>query len=184
MKHISVKFDEETYADVIDFCEESIFGIASPSIYIASEKPVEVHWRDRLLHNDNGPAVLFRDGYALYALHGVRVEKKLVETPANDLDPKLALREVNTEIRREIIRKIGIELFISKIGAKTVDKCGDYELLDLSRHFTDMKLRYLKMKNPSTGTWHVEGIPPGISTCKEALSWRIGGHKWNPTQIT
>jgi hypothetical protein len=120
----------------------------------------------------------------LYALHGVRVEKKLVETPTEDLDPKLALREVNADIRREIIRKIGIELFINKIGAVTIDKWGDYELLDLSKHFTDMRLRYLKMKNPSTGTWHIEGIPPEIDTCKEALEWRIHGHEWNPTQIT
>jgi hypothetical protein len=186
LKHISVEFNKETCTDVVDFCEETMFGIPYRSIYIASEKPVEVHWKNRLLHNDNGPAIRFRDGYSYYALNGVRVDRKIVETPANELDPELAIREGNVEVRMEIIRKIGIERFIYKLGAETIDKWEDYELLDLSEHFRNIRImpRYLKMKNPSTGTWHVEGVPPRIKTCKEALEWRIYGHKWNPTQIT
>jgi hypothetical protein len=179
-----VEFDKETCADVVDFCEETMFGIPYRNIYIASEKPVEVHWNDRLLHNDNGPAIRFRDGYSLYAIHGMRVDRKLIETPADELDPELAIKEKNVEVRMAIIRKIGIERFINKLGAETIDKWGDYELLDLSEYFRPMRIIYLKMKNPSTGKWHVEGVPPYIGTCKEALEWRIGGHQWNPTQLT
>jgi hypothetical protein len=116
----------------------------------------------------------------------MRVDRKIIETPADELDPELAIKEKNVEVRMAIVRKIGIERFINKLGAETIDKWRDYELLDLSKHFRDMRIKpkYLKMKNPSTGTWHVEGVPPGIKTCKEALEWRIGGHQWNPTQIT
>ncbi|MBI4690035.1 MAG: hypothetical protein HY754_07180 [Nitrospirae bacterium] len=30
----------------------------------------------------------------------------------------------------------------------------------------------LKMLNPSVKVWHIEGVPPQIKTCEEALAWR------------
>ncbi|MCY3018341.1 MAG: hypothetical protein NTW87_04815 [Planctomycetota bacterium] len=44
-------------------------------------------------------------------------------------------------------------------------------LLDLG----DRRMRpYLKMLNPSIGTWHVEGVTPSCTTVLEALAWRNG----------
>jgi hypothetical protein len=48
-----------------------------------------------------------------------------------------------------------------------------YELLILN--MGDGRRRpYLKMKNPSIKTWHIEGVAPEIKTVKEALAWRNG----------
>ena len=99
--------------------------------------------------------------------------QEIVETPANKLDPRLVLSERNAEVRREIVRKIGIERIVSVIGAQSLDVSGDYELLLLDLQ-DGLKRPYLKMLNPSIGTWHVEGVHPNCVTVEQAIAWRNG----------
>ena len=131
--------------------------------FSAGEAPV--------LHSSTGPAAQFRDGFAVYALNGVRVPETVVMTPAEKLAPQLVLTEKNAEVRREIVRKIGMERMILKLGAKVLDKQGDYELLEFDRG-DGIKRPYLKMRNPSIKTWHVEGVGPEIKTVEDALHFR------------
>jgi hypothetical protein len=165
-----------------------------------SEKPVSILKNAVGLHCEDGPALLYPDGFAVYALNGVRVSREIVETAASELDPRLLLTEANAEIRREILRKIGIERALSVLGSTVVDKklvtipahrylvteednlLGkewidipekhiDYELVRLS--LDDGRSRpYLKMLNPSIGVWHIEGVSPQCATIDEALHFR------------
>jgi hypothetical protein len=60
-----------------------------------------------------------------------------------------------------------------KLGSKILDKKYGYELITLD--LGDGRNRpYLKMLNPSTGTYHLEGIEPTINTVDRALAWRNG----------
>jgi Domain of unknown function (DUF6745) len=153
-------------------------------ICIVSNRPRKISMHNNVLHCVDGPAIQYEDDFSVYCLNGVKVTKEIVETPAIKLDPQIILTETNAEIRREIVKKIGIERVIQKLGAKSLDKWEDYELLEIKIPEMNTKARYLKMRNPSIGTWHVEGVPPQIKTCQEALSWRIGGLKWEPNQLT
>lgn len=136
------------------------------------------------LHRDGGAALEWRDGWKLFYLNGVLVPEEVAVTPAESLDSTVILRERNIEVRREIIRKIGIERILQKLGGKIVDAWNSYELISLKIPGMRIEPTYLKMKNPSTGTFHVEGVPPKIKTCRDALSWRVGGLKWKPQQLT
>jgi len=129
--------------------------------------------RDGILHCYNAPAIEFSGNWNIWCLNGVKVSKEIVETPAHKLDPELILNGKNVEVRREIVRKIGIEKICQKLQTKTIDTWGDYELLELPQ-LDDMRIKpiYLKMKNPSIGVYHMEGVPPNIKTCKQALAWR------------
>jgi hypothetical protein len=149
---------------------------------IVAKRPKQVTLHNGLLHCTTGPAVLYADGFCVYALNGVQVSKELVETPAEALDPMLVCREQNAEIRREIVRKIGVERLISKIGAVCIDRSGDYELLivDLG---DGRKRPYLKMLNPSIGVWHVEGVHLDCQTVEAALNWR-NDTKETPAALT
>jgi len=153
---------------------------------LVSEKPIEIHINDqKVLHRDGGPAILFKDGFAIHALNGIRVTKEIAETAWNELNPKLVLTEENAEVKREIVRKIGIERLIAHPDFKTevIDAWENYELLVLSiddivpdSDRVSRRRPYLKMLNPSIGTYHVEGVHPDCTTVKEALAWR-NGHK-------
>jgi hypothetical protein len=138
---------------------------------VISEKPIDIKMKNMVLHNDKGAAVSYADGFSVYSLNGVRVTRELVETPAEKLDPQLVVKETNAEVRREIVRKIGVERLVQKLGAKTLDKKGNYELLNID--LGENRIRpYLKMLNPSVGTWHIEGVSPGCRTIEQAINWR------------
>jgi len=153
-------------------------------ICFISERHNICELKDQKLHCSTGPAIQYPDFWSIYALNGVRVTKEIVETPAEQLDPNLILTEKNAEIRREIVRKIGVERICQKLQTKTRDKWNGYELLELPIPEMETKAVYLKMRNPSIGTYHLEGIPPEITTCQQALRWRTGGLEWSPSQLT
>ena len=161
-------------------------GLVYPlmDICFISDKPEMIKMKNGKLHNDNGPVLRYRDGWSLWRLNGVKVNKELVETKTEDLDCKLVLTEKNAEVRREIIRKIGIERVIRDLQAKTIEKSEDgmYELLNLD--IIDGRYRpYLKMLNPSISTWHIEGIHPDCKTIEQALAWRNGEDKYEKPEI-
>jgi len=125
------------------------------------------------LHADDKPAIEYTNAWSIWALNGVRVPGWLAREPSETIDPRKLTSLDNAEVRREFVRKIGIDRICYKLGAKVADKLGSYELLRLAvgegRTWT-----YLKMLNPSIGTWHVEGVPNEINTVQEALNWRNG----------
>lgn len=141
---------------------------------ILQDRCREIHRNDEhRLHNENGMALSFRDGWGVYCINGVRVPGWLIKTPAEELDPRMIMKIENAQIRAEFVRKVGIDRCFYKLG-KVIDQEGDYELgmLELG----DGRTRpYLKMKNPSVPeVWHVEGVHPDCHTVAAALSWRNG----------
>jgi len=149
---------------------------------ILQEKTTTVQLREGRLHCETGPAVAYKDGFEVYALNGIRVSKDLVMTPADKLDPQIVLKQQNADIRREIVRKIGIERVLKGTNAKVVDKWSNYELLMLD--LKDGRRRpYLKMINPSIGVTHVEGVEPNIKTVRAALAWRNRLNDFTEPQI-
>ena len=112
-------------------------------------------------------------GWGLYALNGVIVPREVVEAPAEKLDAHILLKEKNAEVRREIVRKIGIERVLKDLKATILDKQGTYELVSLDIG-DNRKRPYLKMLNPSSciPVWHIEGVPPDICSVNEAIVWR------------
>ena len=129
-------------------------------------------------------AIEYPDGWGVWALHGVRVPASLVTTAATDLDArKWIVKQPNAEVRREAVRKIGIERVCQQLGAMVTDRQGEmYELLMLD--IGDGRRRpYLKMRNASIGVWHVEGVHPNCKTVEEALKWR-NGTDLTPTVLT
>ena len=124
-----------------------------------------------MVHDEHGPALAYPDGWRVWALNGVLVPREVVETPADELDARLLLSEPNAEVRREIVRKIGINRVFEQLGAQTLDTAGDYALVNLD--IGDGRRRpYLKMVNPSTGQVHLEGVAPQVRTVAEAIAWR------------
>jgi hypothetical protein len=175
--------DDERCTSTLEFikaCEKvalnlySILFINDKLILI--EKPI-LHLDNRnFLHNENGPAIHFpKLNAGVYCINNVRVSKQLITTPAEKLKADLITKTRNAEIRRELVRKIGIERVLSELGATVLDKTedGKYELVSLA--LGDGRNRpYLKMLNPSIGTWHIEGVEPRITTVAGALRYRNG----------
>ena len=174
------KDDREILDGWMNLGKSTGWWCAFEDVCFCFERPSALHIDSQgRLHCENGPAMAFHDTYEIYCLNGVQMKKEHVMTRAEELDPKLILSEENVEVRRELIRKIGVERFIQVAGARELDKMTvkrDYETeysllsVDLSNELKNQK--FLKMLNPSVGTWHVEGVPPDCKTVRDAIHAR------------
>lgn len=124
------------------------------------------------LHKDGGEALSYPDGFSIYALNGVRMKKCQVMTLAENITPEEVLSETNADIRRELIRKVGVERMLAKLPHKSMDRVGDYELLSVNLGNGATDARYLKMVNPSISCFHMEGVAPECDTVEKSLNWR------------
>lgn len=136
------------------------------------------------LHADEKPAVEWHDGFKLYFLNGISMETHYVMTPAEKINVKDILKESNVDVRRELIRKVGIERVMSELPSKLLNKKDNYELysIDLSEEVKNAK--FLKMTNPSIGVFHVEAVDPSCNTVAQALLWRNNNFYENAEILT
>lgn len=185
MEYLGVKL-EENYA-VLRRCA---VGVCWPldNLCIVADAPKAIHMVNNQLHKDEAPAIEYGDGLKVFALNGVTMKEEHVMVRAEELDPKIVLNESNVEVRRELLRKIGMERFLQAAKHKVIDKaewCGmEYELIsiDLSNEARDT--RWLKMSNPSIKAFHVEAVPPNIGTVQAAHDYRANKKNWNPEIVT
>ena len=143
---------------------------------VITNNPEWIHLNNQgKLHSEKIAAIRYRDGFEIYALNGVRVPKEIVLTSADELDCNLILKEKNVEVRREIIRKVGIDRIIKDLKCNELDKSidGIYQLYEIPIG-ENRTGNYLKMLNPSIGTWHFEGVPLECDSVLKALAWRDG----------
>ena len=110
---------------------------------VLTDRPETLH-RDTQgrLHCTTGPALRYRDGWSIYAIHGVRVPADLIET---GWDVERVLREGNAEVRRAAIELTGWETFVSAAGLTLIASAPDpgnaphtLELYDLPDKLQDM----------------------------------------------
>ena len=137
---------------------------------ILTDRPDTLH-RDPQgrLHCETGPALRYRDGWAIHAIHGVRVPADLIDT---GWDVARILEEGNAEVRRAAIELTGWEHFISDSGLTLVASAPDpgnpphelelYDLPDRLRDMYDDQARILLCTNGSVepdGTRRRYGLP-------------------------
>jgi hypothetical protein len=162
------------------------------NLTVACKRPLEIHMNENnVLHRDGGPAIVFagEGDFKVYSLNGVTVPEYLAVTPSHELEIKKYLEESNADVKAEFVRKAGVERFL-ELG-KLVDsysnpkykgkdyewwRKSEYELWDMSKLFSSLDYApYLKMLNPTTKVWHMEGVSPACRTLKDAIKERFGG---------
>jgi hypothetical protein len=62
-----------------------------------SRKPVEIHMVDGRLHNESGPSVLFKDGFSIYSIDGLRVSEQIVMRPET-----MTLKQIDDQQNNDI----------------------------------------------------------------------------------
>jgi hypothetical protein len=151
------------------------------NICFISDRPKVINKNSRgQLHKDLSPALEFRDGYCLWMLNGVSVPQYLVETPEGELDIEFFKKETNADVKAEFVRKYGIER-LQGLGKKICDakkhsnewfRKSEYELINMGDVFGVSYAPHLKMRNLTTGIWHLEAVSPDCRTIEDALKFR------------
>jgi hypothetical protein len=161
-------------------------------------------WESHRLHCESGAAVAFRDGWGVWAWHGVRVSRHVIEAPET-LTIKDVSAEKNAEVRRVMIERMGWEKFCSEAKMKlihvdelhtrfpnipvseTVDAGARLvtgyregteraELLEAEGlfDFEERPLRFVRLSDPSTGREYTIRVRHDHARCYEAVGWTFG----------
>lgn len=161
--------------ETIDVCEQVGWFWPYENLCIVTEKPTEIHMSKERLHAEGKPALLYADGYALYALNGVLFDSELtrfVTDPISALNPKEILDIKNVEQRAEVIKRYGIQKLFFDLEPTLLDSKTEhgYELYEVSV-YPGIPRKYLKMRNPSVDEVHIEAVHPDCKTVDEANAW-------------
>jgi hypothetical protein len=126
------------------------------------------------LHSEVGPSVMYPDGWAIYAWHGVRVPARVIEE-RDGITVKEIVAETNTEVRRAMRNLYGNDRFMVDAGAKEIDAAPKHGAALLALHLPGdpVEIRMMRLTCPSTGSVYFERVPPDVTTALEGLSWRF-----------
>jgi hypothetical protein len=145
---------------------------------LLSERPERLLLDDQgRLHGTRGPALGYPDGWSLWAWHGVRVPRQVIENPES-LTARDVLAEPDVEVRRVMIERVGHERLIRDGGARRVaeDETGILWRLDLAE---DEPLVCVEVTDATSGPnaafrRYVLRVPPDVRSPREAVAWTFG----------
>jgi hypothetical protein len=115
-----------------------------------------------------------RNGHKLYFLKGIQVPKKVL---TGNYDAGYILSYPNATIRSEMLKNYGIERIVQELQGVTVEKQGEYELLQFplpGGAGPDSMMKVLKMQCPSTRVWYTLRVDPECRNISEAVNWTYG----------
>ncbi len=191
-----LKKETEKLSGLIQIAQNAGWLLPCKNICFISERHNVCKLKDGKIHCDGGPAIQYPDGFSVWGLNGVRVPQWLAETRDTEIDPEKIFEINNAEVRREFVRKVGIDRIIHKLHAQKIDTqdgqlwSGEtvpmYELLVFNCVLPGKgavggsNYKYLKMVNPSLSTpdnfvYHIEGVGPHCKTVQDALLYRLNG---------
>ena len=160
---------------------------------VVCDRPLVVHrqatgetgWGSHRLHCTDGPAVAFRDGWAVWAIEGVRVTEQIVMRPETITVDQI-WGEPNAEVRRVMIERHGWAEFVEVAGLTLVHTEPDpgnpghtLALYDLPRQVFDEPVRVVLAANASPerdGTRRRYGltVPADIDEAAAGIAWTFG----------
>lgn len=142
------------------------------NVCFVSEAPITASTNAReQMHSEQGAAMVFRDSYELHFIDGVRIPASISSgVSIDDIE-----KEQNVEVRRIMIRRYGLEKYLSDSNAELIDR-SEFGTLFKKSNRNDEPLVVLKVINSTPepdGTFkeYLLRVPPFVSSAKEAVAW-------------
>jgi len=180
---IGLEMDQEKLKSFSAWVKNCPYILFNEEIVFVSKKPVSLHLNDDgQLHNEEGKACEFRDGWGIYSINGVAVDEQIVMSPETQTVEQIR-EEQNEEVKRIRIERYGWSKYMNAIDAKLIDERrndieGTLEFL-FKGNDGNNDLGLLLTQCPSHGGIPVDGkegrykvfqleVDPEAKTCEEA----------------
>jgi hypothetical protein len=135
-----------------------------------SRKPIICSLENGVIHNDFGPAIAYKDGFAAYAIHGVRVDEQIVMRPETQTLNQIK-QEDNEEVKRIRIERYGWQKYLQDTNAKVLDVSTHPQWMESLMQTDNMKI--LCTYDPSTGRIYSLEVDPRCNTCEQAQRYLL-----------
>jgi internalin A len=127
--------------------------------------------QEQRLHGEGEAAIAYRDGFKVYAHHGVTLPEQYGNLHPHQWQSAWLLTETNAELRRILIQGIGYGRICQELRAIELDAWREYTLLKIDADADIEPIHLLKMICPSTAAIHALRVPPNLLTAREAIRW-------------
>ena len=134
------------------------------------------------LHAEDGPALAYRDGFSIHALHGVRVERWMIDRPGRITVADVE-SQTNAEVRRALVERMGHQRYLRLSGGVPVarDETGTL----WRRRLPDRRgegrrawcfVEVVNGTREADGTYrhYFLSVPPTMRAAREAVAWTYG----------
>ncbi len=177
-----------------DLCQSCGWILPFENVCFASDRHDVCKLDGRgVVHCEDGPAIHYRDGFAVHAWHGTRVPLAWIEDRQN-LNAADVMSERNVEVRRAGIEILGWKEIIDQLGGKVIEADADPEIgavVELSLPDLPRPARFLRVRC-ATGRDFALGLPPDIPTadgyslphCAQAWAASLHPAEWRKPSIT
>lgn len=111
----------ERYECYRKLCESANYFWTNRNFVIVCARPKAINRNDRgQLHNENGLAIEYPDGWGLHCIDGVVVPEKVIMNPESITIEEIQ-KEENLEIQRIMIQRLGVDKYLLAIDADVID---------------------------------------------------------------
>ncbi|MEU1896113.1 DUF6745 domain-containing protein [Streptomyces pristinaespiralis] len=145
---------------------------------VICERPLRLH-RDEAgrLDNGDGPALVFPDGFALYAWRGMPVPAEFLRE-LTALTPERIRDEENAELRRVMLEYYGYDRYLAESGAQPVhrDETGILWRIALADDEDVVMVEVVNSTPEPDGSHRTYWlrVPPTTRTAREGVAWTFG----------
>lgn len=141
-------------------------------VVVFQDRPESIRFDEqKRLHCEDGPAILYRDGFGIYSWHGITVPSEWIMNKG-ELSPKTALTWDNIEQRRAACEIIGWAKVLRELNARVID-CDEDPMIGtlVEVNIPEIgKEKFLKVLC-ATGREFALPVPPTMETALEANAW-------------
>jgi flagellar basal body-associated protein FliL len=171
-QYIGVEFDKKAYKLFMSFVENIGFIIPYKGVVFISDKPTNIVWENERLSFDHDRAVQYADGWGLYCLDGVNLEKEEWEKTVNQqwTLEEIAKAKMGADKSAVIIKYLKPDLLLEQVKAKLIHTGIKGTRLYEVKNFMDTgDTEYcMRMKHPSLDTEYIEWVEPSIGMQADA----------------
>lgn len=128
------------------------------------------------LDSTDGPAVEYRDGFKVWAWHGVCIPERFA-TQLNQITLSDIETELNDEIRRVLIEKVGPERLVQLANMRIIHTDSRGELYRGTIRQKDFAVLKVLNSTPEPDGSHKSyflHVPPWVTRASEAVAWTFG----------
>lgn len=157
--------------------DEQLFSLISiEDVAFVCEKPAVFSIDEAgRFHNAEGPALVFSDGFKVYAWNGVIVDDaRIIECPESITIEEIE-QAANVELRRVLIDRFGQSRFLTESGAEAIDEdeAGVLYRKDMGDDEPIVMVKVVNRTAEPDGTFreYFLRVPPEITSAREAVAW-------------
>ena len=140
-----------------------------------SDRPIHIAFdNENRLHNENGLAIEYSDGWGICMWHGTRVPRSWIKDKKS-LTPQIALTWANVEQRRSACEILGWIKIVDELNGTVINSDDDPEIGQLIEvNIPEIGSERFLVVRCGTGRTFALPVPPTMTTALEANAWTYG----------